>query len=482
MAPIQGRKFVYSLSIILSSMVLAEPALSAGGARVSGHFSEHFSGRFSPDLYELRRDAAAAHAQKLEQDRLKSLFDPDILERRDYERWLSPSMVRSEPAEPAKPVSYSIRDVAFATGAERKALERFLANDQIAKRIDIASWAFTNPPTQKVIGDTLARAREELPGKIELGLLLDRTTFGEAYKSIVNSWQDRPTSEMPTSDLIRDYMSSRRGSTLIVVGHVVGDAYVSEDASGRSFSINIRQLIAEAEFNNVVLIPLGCSTALAGATFGFLHPIGTDTVAAFLQTFPVKNALYADVFAGFAKIGQVSLDNPEGGKPSSVRVEPTERASDRASTKAEKELPPISTMRVSYQSSSPSRSSFQASFASDVAAYNPDITNYKLFINCLIALAAWIGVIISTRLACVAIRPWALQRRDRNWIYRTLLFPGAVTMRAMTVAPTVVFFGAVPAGLIIGYLLGGTSGLMSGGFIGGFVVYEMVKWTERGWL
>jgi hypothetical protein len=103
-----------------------------------------------------------------------------------------------------------------------------------------------------------------------------------------------------------------KGGTLIVVGHVEANSFVVSSANGETTAdIPIPDLVKMAIENGVLLIPLGCEIAKAGAPLGFIHNINAGDIQEFLVSLPRDNATIGDVFVGLDKIGELHTDGSE---------------------------------------------------------------------------------------------------------------------------------------------------------------------------
>ncbi len=285
-------KFVSGFALfILASIALAGPVLAPPMGRAVE------VPRFEPvrpkSEFELRQEAETS----------RRLFEEQV----QHQRQLQDHALRTF-TEFGKQDTYSALD--GQPDAEAKtALRHFLQSDATARSINLASWKFTTRPTLSELDGLLKLAQTDLPGKVELGMFLDAKTYGESYKSITNAWGPRPLSEPPSaSDLLSDYLSSHHGNTLITVGHVEGYSYVFKNTMGEKVSVNIKELLIQAHNNQVVLIPIGCSTADAGVGFGFIREIGTDAVSSFLKSFPKESPQTPDVLSGLVQIVQVRVN------------------------------------------------------------------------------------------------------------------------------------------------------------------------------
>jgi hypothetical protein len=363
--------------------------------------------------------------------------------------------------------------------AEAKiALKDFLQSDPIARRIDLASWRFTKRPTLSEVDGMLKLAQKTLPGKLELGMFLDAKTYGESYKSITNAWGPRPLSEPPSAvDLLSEYLSSHRGNTLITVGHVESDSYVFANPKGEKVSVNIKELLIQAHNNQVVLIPIGCSTADAGAGFGFIREIGTDAVSTFLKSFPKDSPQAADVLSGLVRIGQVRVNIRDAADLFEIQVYKSDADEPITRTRVPYNLP-TSNSAASPQASS----SLVQTVETNAEAARPLFRKHwilEILTNPLTYVALCVGLLIISWVGSKLIRRWAFERRDRQWLYMIVRLPVNVTRYAFLVA-VVAFGGAIMIGQVLlvgffGYLIGGPVGAILGSALGFWGVYVQMN-------
>jgi hypothetical protein len=346
----------------------------------------------------------------------------------------------------------------------KNALKDFLQSDATARRINLASWRFTTRPTRSELVGMLKLAQTTLPGKVELGMFLDAKTYGESYKTITNAWGSRLLSEPPSaSDLLSDYLSSHHGNTLITVGHVERDSYVFENTKGEKASVNIKELLIQAHNNQVVLIPIGCSTADAGVGFGFIREIGTDAVSSFLKSFPKDSPQTADVLSGLVRIGQVRVNIRDAANLFEIQV--------YKSVTGE----PITRTRIPYNLPTSN------SAASPQASSSLVQTVVEILTGPLSYVELWVGLFIVSWVGSNLIRRWVFERRDRQWLYSLVRLPVNVT-RYVFVGALLAFGGALMIGQVLllgflGYAWGGPVGAILGSAFGLWLVYLQV--TEK---
>jgi hypothetical protein len=306
----------------------------------------------------------------------------------------------------------------------------------------------------------LKLAQATLPGKLELGMFLDARTYGESYKSITNAWGPRPLSEPPSApDLLSDYLSSHHGNTLITVGHVEGDSYVFENTKGEKVSVNIKELLIQAHSNQVVLIPIGCSTAHAGVGFGFIREIGTDAVSSFLKFLPKDSPQTADVLSGLVQIGQVRVNihdaanlfeiqvyKPETGEPITRTRIPYNLLNSNSTSSPDLSISnsaPSLNLPTSNSAPSPQASSSLDEQTAETNAEDarPPFQKHwivKILTNPLTYVELWIGLFIVSWVGSNLIRRWVFERRDRQWLYSLVRLPVKVT-RYVFVGPFLAF-------------------------------------------
>jgi hypothetical protein len=321
--------------------------------------------------------------------------------------------------------TYSAFDGQPDAGAKNK-LKEFLQSDATARRINLASWRFTTRPTLPELDGMLKLAQTTLPGKVELGMFLDAKTYGDSYKSITDAWGPRSLSEPPsTSDLLSDYLHARHGNTLITVGHVEGASYVFENKNGEKASINIKELLIQAHNNQVVLIPIGCSTANAGVGFGFIREIGTDAVSSFLRSLPTDSPQTSDVMSGLAEIGQVRVGVRDVANLFEIQVYKSDTDEPITRTRISYN-PPTSNSAASPQISS----SLVQTIETNAEEARPLVRKHwivKLLTDPLTYVELWLGLFIVSWVGSNLIRHWAFERRDRQWLYSLVRLPVKVT-------------------------------------------------------
>jgi hypothetical protein len=417
------------ISIVLASAVLEiKPAFAPPAGRPVE------APRLAPTKpkseFELRKEAEATR-----------WLQEELIRR---ERELRENAIRSFP-DFGKQDSYSILDGQIDAEA-KKALEDYLQSNATAQRIQMLSWRFTSPPKLTEIDHMLKLAQSPLPGKAELGLFLDAKTYGNSYKSIVEAWGARPRTEPPETDLLADYFSSRKGNTLIVVGHVEGDAYIFENKNGTKISVNIKQLLIKAHENGVVVIPIGCSTANAGVGIGFIREIGTDAVSSFLRSLPGENLQTADLLNGLVKIGEVRVNIRDAADLFQVQVYDGESNRPITRTRIPYGAPPSNS--VSTQASS----SLVQTVESNAEAARPLWRKswlVAILTDPLTYIELWIGLLVSSWIGSKLIRRWTFERRDRQRLYRLVRFPVDLTWLAFAVLYVTLEIGIIIAGFVL---------------------------------
>jgi hypothetical protein len=361
--------------------------------------------------FELRQEAEAARRLHEEQVRVESE--------------LREQAIRSFP-DFNKQGSYSIFD-AVPDGETRAALTNYLESDSTARQIGMNSWRFTSAPKLNEIDRMLTLARSPLPGTVELGLLLDSRIYGDSYKSIVEAWGDRPKAEIPTDGLLTDYLARLKGRTLIIVGHVDGDAYVFEDSSGVKIQLHIKDLLIKAHQNGVVLIPIGCSTAEAGVSIGFIREIGTDAVSNFLRMLPQDKPKIADILGGLFKIGEIRVNIQDAADLFEVQV--FDGVNEH----------PVTRVRVPYGAAQTTTVTSQpAPSLVQIVEMNAEANRpfwrktwfVAILTNPLTYVALWAFLLATSWIGSTLLSQWAFERRDRQWVYRLIRIPLALTKSA----------------------------------------------------
>jgi hypothetical protein len=405
---------------------------------------------------------------------LRRLFEEQV----QHQRQVQDHAVRSF-TEFGKQDTYSAFD-GQPDAQAKNALRDFLKSDATARRINLASWKFTTRPTLSELDGMLKLAQTALPGKVELGMFLDAKTYGESYKSITNAWGPRLLSEPPSaSDLLSDYLSHHHGNTLITVGHVEGDSYVFENTKGEKVSVNIKELLIQAHNNQVVLIPIGCSTADAGVGFGFIREIGTDAVSSFLKSFPKDSPQTVDVLSGLVQIGQVRVNIRDAADLFEIQVYKSETDEPITRTRIPYNLP-TSNSAASPQASS----SLVQTVETNAEEARPLFRKHwivEILTNPLTYVELWVGLFIVSWAGSNLIRRWVFERRDRQWLYGLVRLPVNVT-RYVVVGAVFAFGGAfliceVLFSGFLGYGIGGPVGAILGSAFGLWIAYTQV--TEK---
>lgn len=161
-----------------------------------------------------------------------------------------------------------------------------------------------------------------------LPLVMNTATL-EAIKTKLHSENILPL-DINTS--VGDLFRSRRGKTLILLGHIESGAFVTKDARGKEiYRLPLEDARAEATANRVTLVTLGCNSA-AHANLGVTKEFNTlDAVDRLAQAFNANN--FKDFFH------QLSSDElPLVIDRQAIYVEPTPGTTREQSTRHEVEV------------------------------------------------------------------------------------------------------------------------------------------------
>jgi hypothetical protein len=128
---------------------------------------------------------------------------------------------------------------------------------------------------------------------------------------ITAAWKSRSvkTPSYLLHDDISRFLESVRGRSVILVGHIADQYFAMERGPDKPpLMLNIPELILTAAQYQVLLFPIGCNSAKAGAPYGFTRPIDSIEVAKFIAAIPRSDIQIADVLAAMGKIAPVVVD------------------------------------------------------------------------------------------------------------------------------------------------------------------------------
>lgn len=125
------------------------------------------------------------------------------------------------------------------------------------------------------------------------------------------AWRTR-SGDTPSYLLHNDiprFLDTMRGRTVILVGHITDQYFAMDRGQGRpALMLHLPELIRTAEQYGVMLIPIGCNSARAGAPFGFTRTIDSIEVAKFVGAIARDSLSIADLLAAMGRIGAIAVD------------------------------------------------------------------------------------------------------------------------------------------------------------------------------
>lgn len=195
----------------------------------------------------------------------------------------------------------------------RKATAAFIKAHPPLARLQSEGWNFSNLD-QATLAKVLDSLMHPLPGgELELTYFIDpkASDHDVATRLISTEWKKRAKGEPSylLHDDIDEFLRQHVGATVVLVGHVA-DRFFAMDRGPhhQPLMLDIPELTRKAAHMKVLLIPIGCNSAKAGAPFGFARPIATEEVAKFIQAIPVGSLSIADLLAAMGSIGPISVD------------------------------------------------------------------------------------------------------------------------------------------------------------------------------
>jgi hypothetical protein len=292
------------LTVAVLLCCVAAPAFAPPfGARPPAHPEIYRPPDFkrSPDDLPGHYDSSRLNSERA----FKSWIDE--LLRRQPERYSVPKWTLDWTVDPSKSNHFTIYD-GFKPDVV-SALKDYIATDAQLARLGIEKWRLKHAATFEEIHEVLQLAGKPLPGEVELGLFLDPVTFKGVREEITQTWNSTSL-ELPADTAGLDiFLSRMSGKTLLLVSHVEGSEFVMRGADKRiAGSISVPELIEKARLRNVLVVPLGCKTADAGAPFGFMKNINTDQVKAFLRSIQAQNSTVGDLFIALGRIGELYVN------------------------------------------------------------------------------------------------------------------------------------------------------------------------------
>jgi hypothetical protein len=202
-------------------------------------------------------------------------------------------------------ISFGRAHATVATTAEREA-------ESFARRLFGLSaqegryWEFKN------VSSFGARAMASymplpIPGKVpEVAQFLEKTGYFGSLQTMEKAW-GRPLLEFPFAPNVDSYLSSKSGKTVVLIGHIEGDAFVFSKSPGAA-RLTIASLQDSAKQYNVFLIPIGCQSDSAGALIGTTRNITTDEVANVLRSLPKRDQTLSEFLDSFKSLGSLTMD------------------------------------------------------------------------------------------------------------------------------------------------------------------------------
>jgi hypothetical protein len=194
-----------------------------------------------------------------------------------------------------------------------RSLRDYVAERPELSRLQIESWRTKNPPSLREVYELLSVSQRRLPGsRVELAIFLDPVSFHGARQTILATWEGRPLTEVGNKHFdMNAYLEGQKGKTLLMVGHIENAHFVKRDPHGYlQASYSVPWLVERARFHDVLLIPVGCQSARAGAAVGFIKNISTDDVSATLRSLPRENPTVGDLLVSLRQASEIEINFP----------------------------------------------------------------------------------------------------------------------------------------------------------------------------
>ena len=213
----------------------------------------------------------------------------------------------------------SIRNENFA-GQRDSGFEENLSYDEIAafKKIEqqdafvaslkLSAWKFRNPPSFAELIMLINLMKQPLRGELKVATFFDDISFSSQRKTIQQSWTHGQIGRMPHEGL-NEFLEAYRDNTLIVISHMEKSDMVIRDSDGTVLaSVNLPEFMKLAQEKGVLVIPIGCKSADAGAGIGFIENITTAEVSRFLASLPSTEMLLGDIVRAMSELGTIKLN------------------------------------------------------------------------------------------------------------------------------------------------------------------------------
>jgi len=198
----------------------------------------------------------------------------------------------------------------------QRALRDHIRNDAFLSRMGADRWRYRigEDADGARIWRLLRMLRAPVPGREpQIVYFLDRTLAASPIERMDAAWT-RPGRRTPRTlehADIEAFLAQFAGQTLILIGHIEQRHFVQDRADGRpALRMEVPALLEAATRHRVLLVPLGCNSASAGAHVGFTRAIGTDEVAALLGAIPPGRIAVGELLSAFNAIDgrAVSID------------------------------------------------------------------------------------------------------------------------------------------------------------------------------
>jgi len=156
----------------------------------------------------------------------------------------------------------------------------------------------------------------KLPGKLVVATVLNSVHFFADLNEIDGANETRTNQKTDRLNLdersLEAYFNVQAGNTVIVVGHVEGREFVLTDDEGhRAQSIELSRMMMLSNRHRVLLVPIGCNTAAAGAPIGFMQNITGFNVASFVKQIP-QAATVGNIVDEMQKVGRLHIAQEAG--------------------------------------------------------------------------------------------------------------------------------------------------------------------------
>ena len=274
---------------------------SAGVRGLSGLYKHQL------DQFVLRKTGAAAD------------FDTETEHYREWRR----ARVTAQEAEKLRlrslgqplgqPMAATLQQLPQETAEQRYrrlGVQSYISKHPALEQMRLAGWNL-DAMSPRDLGIVFAKLNQPLPGGLpELVLVFGRhqqTEIGALSEAWRGNGAARPAPHLLQHDDIERLLDGYRNKTLVLVGHIDGADFVVQAESGAALSMNILSLTQMAREKGVFLIPVGCSSLQAQASFGFQREVGIREVAKFLQAIPAADATVGGLLVALGVIGTVEV-------------------------------------------------------------------------------------------------------------------------------------------------------------------------------